>query len=191
MGLFPSHSPAPQELLLAPALLEQLTCAPGSRELGRILTAPRGQQPALQGYRDAVCSGQAAARARRFSGLASELRRQLDAARIAQQVRRSCRAGPPGPGAGRPPPVMPCLAPSTCPVSSPVCAIHPAPGAPLAPWLQTLPQPSAPACALPLESSLFPAKLSHTHVREPPAHPLPSASNAHMLHFSSAGPGCP
>ncbi|XP_039714844.1 ATP-binding cassette sub-family A member 2 isoform X2 [Pteropus medius] len=75
-----------EELLLAPALLEQLTCAPGSRELGRILTVPRGQQPALQGYRDAVCSGQAAARARRFSGLASELRKQLDAGRIAQQL---------------------------------------------------------------------------------------------------------
>lgn len=90
-GSFPAVPlhPAPQELLLAPALLEQLTCAPGSRELGRILTVPRGQQPALQGYRDAVCSGQAAARARRFSGLASELRKQLDAGRIAQQVRRS------------------------------------------------------------------------------------------------------
>ncbi|XP_036162828.1 ATP-binding cassette sub-family A member 2 isoform X2 [Myotis myotis] len=75
-----------QELLAAPALLERLTCAPGSGELGRILTVPRGQQAALQGYRDAVCSGQAAARARRFSGLAAELRSQLDVAKIAQQL---------------------------------------------------------------------------------------------------------
>ncbi|KAI4587779.1 hypothetical protein MJG53_005566 [Ovis ammon polii x Ovis aries] len=74
-----------EELLLAPALLEQLTCMPGSRELGRVLTVPRGQQTALQGYRDAVCRGQAAARAHRFSGLAAELRNQLDAAKIAQQ----------------------------------------------------------------------------------------------------------
>lgn len=87
-----SSAPCPQELLLAPALLEQLTCMPGSRELGRVLTVPRGQQTALQGYRDAVCRGQAAARAHRFSGLAAELRNQLDAAKIAQQVRPACQA---------------------------------------------------------------------------------------------------
>ncbi|KAM7094065.1 ATP-binding cassette sub-family A member 2 isoform 2-T2 [Molossus nigricans] len=75
-----------EELLVAPTVLEQLTCTLGSRELGRILTVPQGQQPVLQGYRDAVCSGQAAARARRFSGLAAELRNQLDVARIAQQL---------------------------------------------------------------------------------------------------------
>ncbi|KAM5330692.1 ATP-binding cassette sub-family A member 2 isoform 2-T2 [Glossophaga mutica] len=75
-----------EELLVAPALLEQLTCAPGSGELGRILTVPRGQLPALRGYRDAVCSGQATARARRFSGLAAELQNQLDVAKIAQQL---------------------------------------------------------------------------------------------------------
>ncbi|KAB1279650.1 ATP-binding cassette sub-family A member 2 [Camelus dromedarius] len=74
-----------EELLLAPTLLEQLTCSPGSRELGRILTVPQGQQTALQGYRDTVCSGQAAARARRFSELAAELRNQLDVPKIAQQ----------------------------------------------------------------------------------------------------------
>ncbi|XP_036272663.1 ATP-binding cassette sub-family A member 2 isoform X2 [Pipistrellus kuhlii] len=75
-----------EALLAAPALLEQLTCAPGSGELGRILAVPRGQQAALQGYRNAVCSGQAAARAQRFSGLAAELRDQLDVAKIAQQL---------------------------------------------------------------------------------------------------------
>ncbi|XP_036983617.2 ATP-binding cassette sub-family A member 2 isoform X2 [Artibeus jamaicensis] len=75
-----------EELLVAPTLLEQLTCAPGSGELGRILTVPRGQLPALRGYRDAVCSGQATARARRFSGLATELQNQLDVAKIAQQL---------------------------------------------------------------------------------------------------------
>jgi len=75
-----------EELLLAPALLEQLTCTRGSGELGRILTVSQGQQTALQGYRDAVCSGQAAARAQRFSGLAAELHNQLDVAKIAQQL---------------------------------------------------------------------------------------------------------
>ncbi|XP_052037787.1 ATP-binding cassette sub-family A member 2 isoform X2 [Apodemus sylvaticus] len=75
-----------EELLLAPALLEQLTCAPGSGELGRILTMPEGHQVDLQGYRDAVCSGQATARAQHFSELATELRNQLDTAKIAQQL---------------------------------------------------------------------------------------------------------
>ncbi|PNJ09777.1 ABCA2 isoform 15 [Pongo abelii] len=75
----------PEELLLAPALLEQLTCTPGSGELGRILTVPESQKGALQGYQDAVCSGQAAARARRFSGLSAELQNQLDMARVSQQ----------------------------------------------------------------------------------------------------------
>ncbi|XP_073746135.1 ATP-binding cassette sub-family A member 2 [Callorhinus ursinus] len=75
-----------EELLLAPALLEQLTCTRGSGELGRILTVSQGQQTALQGYRDAVCSGQPAARAQRFSGLAAELHNQLDVAKIAQQL---------------------------------------------------------------------------------------------------------
>ena len=84
----------PQELLLTPALLEQLTCTPGSRELGRILTVPQGQETALQGYRDAICRGQATVRAQRFSGLAAELRNQLDVAKIAQQVRPCLPAGP-------------------------------------------------------------------------------------------------
>ncbi|XP_042819729.1 ATP-binding cassette sub-family A member 2 isoform X1 [Panthera tigris] len=75
-----------EEMLLTPALLEELTCARGSRELGRILTVSQGQQRALRGYRDAVCNGQAAARAQRFSGLAAELHNQLDVARIAQQL---------------------------------------------------------------------------------------------------------
>lgn len=75
-----------EELLLAPTLLEQLTCTPGSRELGQILRVPQGQQIALQGYRDAVCRGQAAARAQRFAGLAAELRNQLDVAKITRQL---------------------------------------------------------------------------------------------------------
>lgn len=83
----------PQELLLAPAILERLTCAPGSGELGRILTMPEGHQVELQGYRDAVCSGQATARAQRFSDLATELRNQLDTTKIVQQVRPCLPAG--------------------------------------------------------------------------------------------------
>uniref|UniRef100_A0A8C9P6X7 ABC-2 type transporter transmembrane domain-containing protein n=1 Tax=Spermophilus dauricus TaxID=99837 RepID=A0A8C9P6X7_SPEDA len=75
-----------EELLLAPAFLEQLTCSPGSGELGQILTMPEGQQTALQGYRDIICSGKAAARAQRFSWLAAELQNQLDLAKISQQL---------------------------------------------------------------------------------------------------------
>ena len=131
-----SPAPCPQELLLAPALLEQLTCMPGSRELGRVLTVPRGQQTALQGYRDTVCRGQAVARAHRFSELAAELRNQLDAAKIAQQVRparqlacisgtlagAACQGslalpGAPGPGAVLGCPWVPCPGPSVQPVS--------------------------------------------------------------------------
>uniref|UniRef100_A0A452FWY2 ATP binding cassette subfamily A member 2 n=1 Tax=Capra hircus TaxID=9925 RepID=A0A452FWY2_CAPHI len=98
-----------EELLLAPALLEQLTCMPGSRELGRVLTVPRGQQTALQGYRDAVCRGQAAARAHRFSGLAAELRNQLDAAKIAQQLGLDTPSGSAAPQQPPPPPRLQAL----------------------------------------------------------------------------------
>lgn len=103
--VWPQLSPmclTPQELLLAPALLEQLTCAPGSGELGQILTMPEGQQTALQGYRDTICSGQAAARAQRFSWLAAELRNQLDMAKISQQVRPCLPADQAAGGAGSP-----------------------------------------------------------------------------------------
>ncbi|KAM9642525.1 ATP-binding cassette sub-family A member 2 [Trichechus inunguis] len=82
-----------EELLLAPALLEQLTCTPGSGELGRILTVPEGQQSALQGYRAAVCSGEAAVRTRRFSELAAELRNQLDMAKISRQLGMDVASG--------------------------------------------------------------------------------------------------
>ncbi|XP_004848856.1 ATP-binding cassette sub-family A member 2 isoform X3 [Heterocephalus glaber] len=75
-----------EELLLAPAFLEWLTCGPGSGDLGQILTMPKGHQQALQGYQDAVCSGQAGVRAQRFTGLATELRSQLDMTKIAQQL---------------------------------------------------------------------------------------------------------
>ncbi|XP_054980053.1 ATP-binding cassette sub-family A member 2 isoform X2 [Sorex araneus] len=81
-----SHLFRMEELLLAPALLERLTCAPGSGELDRILTVPQGRQGALRSYWDAVCSGQAPARAQRFAQLAAELRNQLDTAKIAQQL---------------------------------------------------------------------------------------------------------
>uniref|UniRef100_A0A452FWN9 ATP binding cassette subfamily A member 2 n=1 Tax=Capra hircus TaxID=9925 RepID=A0A452FWN9_CAPHI len=104
-----SPLPWPSELLLAPALLEQLTCMPGSRELGRVLTVPRGQQTALQGYRDAVCRGQAAARAHRFSGLAAELRNQLDAAKIAQQLGLDTPSGSAAPQQPPPPPRLQAL----------------------------------------------------------------------------------
>uniref|UniRef100_A0A2K5DK59 ATP-binding cassette sub-family A member 2 n=1 Tax=Aotus nancymaae TaxID=37293 RepID=A0A2K5DK59_AOTNA len=90
-----------EELLLAPALLERLTCAPGSGELGRILSVPESQKGALQGYQDAVCRGQATVRARRFSGLATELRNQLDMAKVSQQL------GLDAPSGSEPPPQAP------------------------------------------------------------------------------------
>ncbi|XP_074250550.1 ATP-binding cassette sub-family A member 2 isoform X2 [Saimiri boliviensis] len=92
-----------EELLLAPALLERLTCAPGSGELGRILSVPESQKGALQGYQDAVCSGQATARARRFSGLATELRNQLDMAKVSQQLGLDAPNGSDSPPQAPPP----------------------------------------------------------------------------------------
>lgn len=89
-----------QELLLAPTLLEQLTCSPGSGDLSRILTMPEGQQVALQDYQNAVCSGQAGARAQRFAVLATVLRNQLDVTKIAQQVSKALAAREPGWGSG-------------------------------------------------------------------------------------------
>ncbi|XP_075415886.1 ATP-binding cassette sub-family A member 2 isoform X2 [Tenrec ecaudatus] len=85
-ALMAAQVDSPEELLRTPALLERLTCITGSGELGQILRAPKGQQSALQGYRDSVCSGQAATRARRFSELAAELRNQLDMAKVTRQA---------------------------------------------------------------------------------------------------------
>ncbi|XP_045145112.1 ATP-binding cassette sub-family A member 2 isoform X2 [Echinops telfairi] len=85
-ALMAAQVDSPEELLRTPAFLERLTCIPGSGELGQILRAPKGQQSALQGYRDSVCSGQAATRARRFSALAAELRSQLDMAKVTRQL---------------------------------------------------------------------------------------------------------
>ncbi|XP_075415885.1 ATP-binding cassette sub-family A member 2 isoform X1 [Tenrec ecaudatus] len=85
-ALMAAQVDSPEELLRTPALLERLTCITGSGELGQILRAPKGQQSALQGYRDSVCSGQAATRARRFSELAAELRNQLDMAKVTRQL---------------------------------------------------------------------------------------------------------
>ncbi|XP_048205101.1 ATP-binding cassette sub-family A member 2-like [Perognathus longimembris pacificus] len=54
-----------EELVLAPARLERLTCALGPGEPGRILTVPEGQRTALRGYRD---NGPAAGGPRRGPG---------------------------------------------------------------------------------------------------------------------------
>ncbi|XP_031807821.1 ATP-binding cassette sub-family A member 2 isoform X3 [Sarcophilus harrisii] len=83
-----------EELLLAPKLLEQLTCARGSEELGQILTVSESQRERLQAYRVAVCSGQAGARAQRFSRLASELQDQLDVRKIVSQLHLEAVNGP-------------------------------------------------------------------------------------------------
>uniref|UniRef100_F6S4S8 ATP-binding cassette sub-family A member 2 n=1 Tax=Monodelphis domestica TaxID=13616 RepID=F6S4S8_MONDO len=83
-----------EELLLAPKLLEQLTCARGSEELSQILTVSESQRERLQAYRVAVCSGQAGARAQRFSRLASELQDQLDVHKIVTQLHLEAVNGP-------------------------------------------------------------------------------------------------
>lgn len=146
---------------------------------------PQGQQPALQGYQDAVCSGQAAARAQRFSGLAAELRDQLDMAKITQQVRRSCL--PTGPlwqevpallGASSVralslglgvlhPPAMPCLTPYTAP--------RPHPGlCPPSPGCRLSLSPAPPRLCDLAVSSPFHPDLSHQPVDQPQPQPIPS-----------------
>lgn len=151
---------------------------PGSRELGRVLTVPRGQQTALQGYRDTVCRGQAVARAHRFSELAAELRNQLDAAKIAQQVRPArqpaCRSGTwavlgsPAPG----------LRSSLSP--------HP--------WSALLDPQAAPllascvSCGCPPCSTLTSAAPAE---QPPDPAPSPGPASAHSPCFPSAGPERP
>lgn len=118
---------------MAPALLEQLTCAPGPGELGRILTTPQAHQASLQNYQAAICSGQATARAQRFAELATELRNQLDTAKIAQQVRPHLPSGgalvprgAPGPRLGQ---GQVCPWPSRPPADTSFLSLTPSPSA--------------------------------------------------------------
>lgn len=219
LGLLLTASPAPcpQELLLAPTLLEQLTCTPGSRELGQILRVPQGQQIALQGYRDAVCRGQAAARAQRFAGLAAELRNQLDVAKITRQVRPCLPAGPQSCCLGwrrcqapwhhrgllgprlclvclgldvlQLPPGPRLVPPALSTALAPVCAPSPASAPSPHPGLLPSSQPvSCVPCQCPPHAT---PDLSHAPAGQPPDPvPFPGSAFPHLPRFPSAGPGC-
>lgn len=83
-------------------MLEQLTCEQSPGGLLRLLRVAPGQQPLLQAYRVLACNGSRAARRERFAQLATELREQLDTAKIVSRVRAGLRDGPAtGCGAGR------------------------------------------------------------------------------------------
>ncbi|XP_068590372.1 ATP-binding cassette sub-family A member 2 isoform X2 [Cebidichthys violaceus] len=65
--------------LLTGAMLEILTCGEGrANELSKILLVPEKQQPVLQAYRSAVCSGGEVQRSERFRLMSLELREQIN-----------------------------------------------------------------------------------------------------------------
>ncbi|XP_039629926.1 ATP-binding cassette sub-family A member 2 isoform X3 [Polypterus senegalus] len=76
-----------ENILLTSGTLELLTCEDKDEEFQHILLTPEGQQPLLQAYRTILCSGGASQRAQRFSGLARELKMQIDTQRVASKLR--------------------------------------------------------------------------------------------------------
>uniref|UniRef100_A0A3B4XA03 ATP-binding cassette sub-family A member 2 n=1 Tax=Seriola lalandi dorsalis TaxID=1841481 RepID=A0A3B4XA03_SERLL len=68
-----------QGILLTGAMLETLTCGEGrASELSNILLVPEKQQPVLQAYRSALCSGGEGQRSERFRQMSLELREQIN-----------------------------------------------------------------------------------------------------------------
>ncbi|XP_053137728.1 ATP-binding cassette sub-family A member 2 [Hemicordylus capensis] len=90
----PSSSYSPQafvkdmeNVLFTPAVLERLTCRHGQDELKRILVVPEGQGPLLRAYQVAACNRSASLRKDYFGQLAAELKEQLDARKIINQLK--------------------------------------------------------------------------------------------------------
>uniref|UniRef100_A0A665TKW0 ATP-binding cassette sub-family A member 2 n=1 Tax=Echeneis naucrates TaxID=173247 RepID=A0A665TKW0_ECHNA len=77
----------PQEVLLTGAMLETLTCGgEGATELSNILLVPEKQQPLLQAYRNALCSGGEGQRSERFRQMSLELREQINTQSVTEKV---------------------------------------------------------------------------------------------------------
>lgn len=79
--------PPLQNILFTPPVLESLTCRQSQDELRRILIIPESQQPLLRAYRASVCNRSASLRADYFRQLAVEMKDQLEARKVAEQVR--------------------------------------------------------------------------------------------------------
>ncbi|XP_068460547.1 ATP-binding cassette sub-family A member 2 isoform X2 [Clinocottus analis] len=68
-----------EAFLLTGVMLESLTCGEGGATgLSKILLVPEEQQPVLQAYRSAVCSGGEGQRSERFRLMSLELRQQVN-----------------------------------------------------------------------------------------------------------------
>lgn len=68
-------------------MLESLTCGEGgATELTKILLVPEKQQPLLQAYRSALCSGREGQRSERFKEMSTELREQINTQSVAEKV---------------------------------------------------------------------------------------------------------
>ncbi|KAH0615615.1 hypothetical protein JD844_005073 [Phrynosoma platyrhinos] len=76
-----------ENILLTPTILESLTCRPGQNKLKRLLMVPERQRPLLKAYQAAVCNRSASLRKDYFGQLASELKEQLDAPKIINQLK--------------------------------------------------------------------------------------------------------
>ena len=78
-----------QGILLTGAMLETLTCGEGgASELSNILLVPEKQQPALQAYRSALCSGGEGQRSERFRQMSLELREQINTQSVTEKVQQ-------------------------------------------------------------------------------------------------------
>lgn len=79
----------PQGTLLTGAMLETLTCGEGgTSELSNILLVPEKQQPVLQAYRSALCSGGEGQRSERFRQMSLELKDQINMQSVTEKVQR-------------------------------------------------------------------------------------------------------
>lgn len=68
-------------------MLEALTCGQaGPSELSKILLVPEQQQPALQGYSDAMCGSTDGQRSERFRRMSVELKEHIDMQTAAEKV---------------------------------------------------------------------------------------------------------
>ncbi|XP_042333674.1 ATP-binding cassette sub-family A member 2 isoform X3 [Sceloporus undulatus] len=74
-----------ENILFTPAVLESLTCHPG--QLKRLLMVPERQHPLLRAYQAAVCNRSVSLRKDYFGQLAAELKEQLDAPKIINQLK--------------------------------------------------------------------------------------------------------
>uniref|UniRef100_A0A4W6FM93 ATP-binding cassette sub-family A member 2 n=1 Tax=Lates calcarifer TaxID=8187 RepID=A0A4W6FM93_LATCA len=86
---FSSWVSLPQGILLTGAMLETLTCGEGgTSELSNILLVPEKQQPVLQAYRSALCSGGEGQRSERFRQMSVELREQINTQSVTEKVQQ-------------------------------------------------------------------------------------------------------